>query len=1015
MCDDINFVPTRSRANSSSSSYKSLEENLRVESLKFVYNSDQKGKQSDNDENDLDGQVTWNEAFQRALEMPQTTEAQKLLRSEFIATVSQDFVQTAIMYGKIIISEVFLPDENKTIKPTKSIGGNAGGEKYLFNGILFKFAIDWKDIYSSDMYAMKAASHEMKGLEQFLELEKISMIRVPLMTIIDYLGFRLIALSVLPINNTTLVYGSNDSGYSVIAEDPYKEIMEEAGKQMNLQKHTAGQMLEKSCVIPFPADIEGHIGTDNRFYALDFARVMPPTYPTKSINMNQYLYNLFRPEFVKKYKVPLNPDSFSNFDKHDTNRLNYRIDIDEATKDLLETIPNRIGSMESSCEFSDKTNSSQFVNLIHRLGINVRYLALVRKTSSCYLRAITMVEMVSRVIKNHLRQVLRDSKREKKVMAMQPYRQAILNEFNTILGNTPEHKKKSVQLWNKLQHDLETQFVDFPSPEELKRALHKDIVGVSILNDICPSSRGLEEGVESYISYECFTCGLVYPQGICQVCSRHCHSNHSLSKPQFRTKTFCSCEKGCTRKTYKPTLLLKSGLDHELKSLVEALGFHRVFERVAYLAGITIAEDALTELKEDHRKFVFVLPDIIRLKLKSKQMTIATLSEARSLHLHGIMQTKAHERTRIFHQCNALFEKTIHLSPGSTLLRSQFLDSLYEQIITCQTIDEKILSKFVEYCQDQRDSDKAKNIVHWIYRQGELATEKARENIQACFSIILNNGRDMKVKERMEVLEFIAEHGSNLMSLDLNFNEYCVILNDEILIKLSDNCHNLHYLKLKYQPRKVSEETLINITSNWKQLRHVDLNNCPIHDDVISAFATNCPYIRSLDLSNCQNLTNDVMRAISKFSFLNVLNISYNENLSDIGHLSSCAKLELLTMKQCQLKRIQFTRMVALGSGLKFLDLGNCTVDNPNVLQDIFTFCPHLYHLYLDGWVDGKEIQLLDAPKSLSFLSINRWKVKQSTVSKLKRSLKLSYNERDIIPDMVHSISERSVPMSTRL
>lgn len=741
-CEEIAYyIPSHSRTNSSSSN-RSVDESLRVESLKFVYNGDQKSKGLEDDSYEEDGgQLTWNEAFQRALEMPQTTESQKLLRSEFIATVSQDFVQTAIMYGKLIISEVFLPDENKTIKPTKSIGGNAGGEKYLFNGILFKFAIDWKDIYSSDMYAMKAASHEMKGLEQFLELENLSSIHVPLMTIIDYLGFRLIALSVLPIDNSTLVYGSNDSVYTVISEENYKDIMAEAGKQMNLENHIAGQILEKSCEIPFPADIEGHVGTDGRFYVLDFARVMPPTFPTKRASPNQYLYNLFRPEFVKKYKIPLNPDAFSNFDKHDPERLRYRKDIEDATRDLLDWIPNKIGSIENSCEFSDKTSLSQFVNLIHKAGINVRYLAHVRKASNCYLRAFTMVEMVSRGIKNHLRYVLRASKRDKKVMAMQPYRQAILNEFNTILGNTPEGRRRSHLLWSKLQADLEKQFVDFPTPYELRKDLKRDIVGISIMNDICPSSRGLEEGVESFISYECFTCGLVYPQGICQVCARHCHSEHSLSKPQFRTKTFCSCEKGCKRKTYKPTMFLKSGLEHELKSLVEALGIHRIFDRVAHLAGITISEDAISELKDSPSKFVFVLPDIVRLKLKPKQMTIATLAEAKSLHLHGIMQTKAHERTRIFHQCNALFEKTLQLSPGSSLLRSQFLNSLYEQIITCQTIDEKILSKFVEYCQDQRDLSKAKNIVHWIHKQGDQATKKAHENIQACFSIIINKDR----------------------------------------------------------------------------------------------------------------------------------------------------------------------------------------------------------------------------------------------------------------------------------
>jgi hypothetical protein len=59
------------------------------------------------------------------------------------------------MFGKIIISEVFLPEKYRTIKPLKNVGGKAGGEKFLYNGILFKFAVDWADIYGSDEAAMK--------------------------------------------------------------------------------------------------------------------------------------------------------------------------------------------------------------------------------------------------------------------------------------------------------------------------------------------------------------------------------------------------------------------------------------------------------------------------------------------------------------------------------------------------------------------------------------------------------------------------------------------------------------------------------------------------------------------------------------------------------------------------------------------------------------------------------------------------------------------------------------------
>ena len=48
--------------------------------------------------------------------------------------------------------KVFLPDDKKTIKP-KSLGGMAGGEKYIVQNILFKFAIDSSNLFQGSHLA----------------------------------------------------------------------------------------------------------------------------------------------------------------------------------------------------------------------------------------------------------------------------------------------------------------------------------------------------------------------------------------------------------------------------------------------------------------------------------------------------------------------------------------------------------------------------------------------------------------------------------------------------------------------------------------------------------------------------------------------------------------------------------------------------------------------------------------------------------------------------------------------
>lgn len=58
-----------------------------------------------------------------------------------LAALGHQFRETAFTYGRLIISERAIDPQHRTIKPI-NIGGVAGGDKYIKNGILFKFAMD---------------------------------------------------------------------------------------------------------------------------------------------------------------------------------------------------------------------------------------------------------------------------------------------------------------------------------------------------------------------------------------------------------------------------------------------------------------------------------------------------------------------------------------------------------------------------------------------------------------------------------------------------------------------------------------------------------------------------------------------------------------------------------------------------------------------------------------------------------------------------------------------------------
>jgi hypothetical protein len=96
-----------------------------------------------------------------------------------------------------------------------------GGEKYLVNNQLMKFAIDSADIYGGisvstscfeivieiegDKNAMKAASKELLSLTQLVEC-KIPQLRFPLVALLTYCGKRVLVSSLLPIDGYDLMH-----------------------------------------------------------------------------------------------------------------------------------------------------------------------------------------------------------------------------------------------------------------------------------------------------------------------------------------------------------------------------------------------------------------------------------------------------------------------------------------------------------------------------------------------------------------------------------------------------------------------------------------------------------------------------------------------------------------------------------------------------------------------------------------------------------------------------------------
>ncbi|MDP2439660.1 MAG: hypothetical protein Q8P67_28255, partial [archaeon] len=426
------------------------------------------------------------------------------------------------------------PKSMKTIKPV-AIGGRAGGDKYIVHGILFKFAIDSTDLFGGDDgAAAKVAGQERKGLMAYHAVQRFA--RTPLLALVDYRGFRLIAMSLLPIGSDTLIYGTADAGHTVLASDPFfNRAMADAGKKLNLAPHLCGsaQLDGKPVTLFSAADVEGHCGRDGRYYLLDFSRTLPCVPPSPH-HLNGHLHRLFRKEFVATFPKPLCPDACSGFVAHDPRRVDYNQDIKAAIGQLhTVNVPAFVRFLQQEVDSSflafKQLSHLRLSELMHLNGLNMRYIGWVcagltsATTSSTpasasflssslssssspspllvssstpsslassaplpssaalvfqqRLSKLLMLEALARALKNVIRRQLRQTMRELRLPLEVPYHQVVISLINSCFFKDDRTEALMSDLLLAFDHDFNFSLTDdLHSAASLKKLINSDFV-----------------------------------------------------------------------------------------------------------------------------------------------------------------------------------------------------------------------------------------------------------------------------------------------------------------------------------------------------------------------------------------------------------------------------------------------------------------------------------------------------------------------------------------------------------
>eukprot|EP00698_Gefionella_okellyi_P019755 TRINITY_DN6103_c0_g1_i2.p1 TRINITY_DN6103_c0_g1~~TRINITY_DN6103_c0_g1_i2.p1 ORF type:complete len:942 (+),score=237.40 TRINITY_DN6103_c0_g1_i2:384-3209(+) len=344
----------------------------------------------------------WNTRFQRVFHKGFDGLEEQYEQASTLVQLVEQFMQVAEHVVRTIVNERNLPAEDKTIKPIDA-GGIAGGQKFLYDGIFFKYNLDTVGMYAGDEFAMKAAAHEFRSLMDIAML--FLGLSFPLMSIVDYRGFRVTAIAQLPISAKTIVYGSANGGKTVHADIPaVNALMRMLGKKLNLSAHDIAMEDGGVVSITGPGDIEVHVGEDKRVYVLDTARLMPPQVPEKSSDV---WYKLFRHEFVRSLSSPLCSDAFTAWGRLDIRK--HCGDVRAAYNVYLtQTLPAATADIDYL--IANASPHERLISNIHRFGINIRHLGRVRSHSEQPLtKRYLLLELCTRAMKNVLRQHMRDN------------------------------------------------------------------------------------------------------------------------------------------------------------------------------------------------------------------------------------------------------------------------------------------------------------------------------------------------------------------------------------------------------------------------------------------------------------------------------------------------------------------------------------------------------------------------------------------------------------------------------
>lgn len=217
----------------------------------------------------------WNEEIQSTRELPKESVQERVFRERLMSKISAEFNEAAAR-GAVMVAR----GEVAPLNPTESTDARI----FVYNNIFYSFGADGVGTFTSeggDEAARVAVGKDVSGVKAVNQLD-ISGLSTPGTMIVDYLGKRLVAQSIVPgifkprePEEHQVDYGGVEGREVVAHNDTFVAVFSKVSTALKVKKHPVWDKEGTKHVLEGSVETKGLLGTDGRKYILDLYRLTP--------------------------------------------------------------------------------------------------------------------------------------------------------------------------------------------------------------------------------------------------------------------------------------------------------------------------------------------------------------------------------------------------------------------------------------------------------------------------------------------------------------------------------------------------------------------------------------------------------------------------------------------------------------------------------------------------------------------------------------------------------------------